>query len=475
MSCLGAVQEVVQTDQMSAETPQEIEYYTPHDGIGLTPGSEDSTRGWTPLNKTPISIDILKSSKNDETFSSQIMKYDQEPEPVAIAEVNSECFETEGPDEEPMMHKFHQGGVLAVIGRGRFSKRRKATQLLWQASNMARDMQSRMHDPQTLQTPPVPNYQPVDSQAPQFWICSRSDEFLKRNVQRIIRFVQHNTVFKNLLGLTRPDGAHWVNDWLQMSSSEGPLVESVANHIFGNTLLSYPETSVLNILIKFYVTSPTKRPILLRISIGQDHRSDILDCPNCSKIFQLIDYIGPQGAAKLQISSRADPRNHASQPHKFRSWEDFSNEHITKRFTVHTKWSQIAYLYQGWLRSSLLVRCTCDAKIHKNQDSEHFINLWDEKMCEEDRVVFDPTGEIQGDERESFAPFPQESSRVLIANIHKTVGDTEEEDIWDPNGDAGSEDEFDPTPPEEHIENHLSPAVRLDLKPISVYSSRGNS
>jgi hypothetical protein len=451
------------TDHKSSATPVGVEYYTPYGGTGLTPGSDHCSPGWSPLSRVPTFHEILQNSKNNETFSAQILKYDQGAEPVAIVEVKCQRLASV-PDEEPPKHEFHYCGALAVIGRGRFSKRQKASQLLWQASNMAVDMQSRMHLPQTFQNQTIPSHQPVNTNVPQFWICSRSDDHLKSNVQRIIGFVKTDSVFQNLLGLTRSDAEYWVNDWLQMSSAEGPLVESVANHLFGDTLLAYPKMCILNILVKFYTSSPVRKPILLRISIGQDPRPDILDCPHCFKTFQQIDYIGPHGAAKLHISSPDDPRPHTTRPHRFRSLADFAIDNTTKRSTAHTKWSQIAYLYQGWSQSPLLVACECENKLPKNLASQHFINVWNEKVCEEDNDVFDPSGESIGDSAGSFEPYPQEGRFLLTVDCYSESEDEDEEDSrWDPYGDAGSENgkEFEPSPPDEHGQKYLSPAVRL--------------
>jgi hypothetical protein len=451
------------TDRRSSATPQGVEYFTPCGGAGLTPGSDNNPPGWSPMSRAPTFQGILENSKINETFTAQIMNYDQGAEPVTIVEVIRQRYESADADEQSLKHEFHQCGMLAVIGRGRFSKRQKAAQLLWQARNMAMAMQSRIYEPQSFPSRSSLSLQTADMHVPQFWICSRSDESLKSNIQTIIGFVKHNNVFRNLLGLTRPDAAHWMNDWLQMSNSDGLLVESVANHLFGDTLLSYPKMSILNILIKFHTTLPTKKPVLLRISIGRDPRLDILDCPHCDKTFQLIDYIGPQGAAKLHVCPREVARPPATCAHPFRDWADFSSDHTTKRRTVHTKWSQIAYLYQGWSDAPLLVRCTCEDKIHKNLKSEHFINLWDEKLCKEDNELFDETGESRRDIMDAFEPYPQEYSQVLYIGSHGKAEDSEEEDQWDPNGDAGSEDEkvFDPFPPEEHAEKFLSAPVRL--------------
>jgi hypothetical protein len=417
------------------------------------------------LNKVPSFHEILQNSKNDETFSAQIMKYDLSVEPVAIVGLERQRYAHHDIEKQYPSHQFHQGATSAVIGRGRFSKTHKVAELLWQASNMALDMRDRMYEPQSLQNRTLISYQPADLHVPQFWICTRSDEFLKSSVPLIIGFVKHNTVFQNLLGLTRPDGAHWTNDWLQMSNSEGPLIESVANHLFGDTLLSYPEMSVLNILIKFHTTVPAKKPLLLRISIGQDPRSEILDCHHCDKTFQLIDYIGPQGAVKIHWSSRDAPGPRARHPHQFRDWTDFSTDHTTKRHNFCTKWSQIAYLYQGCSHMPLLVRCTCENKMHKNIKSQHFIDLWNEKACEEDNDVFDSTGESCQNIMDSFEPYPHESHFVVIIDPQGAVedSDSDSEDRWDPDGDAGSEvgEEFEPFPPEEHGEKFLSPAVRL--------------
>lgn len=391
------------------------------------------------------------------------MEYDRCAEPVTIVEVREQLYGHRDVDEQPLKHEFHQGGRSAAVGRGRFSKRQKATQLLWQASNMASAMQAHLHEPQSLQYRTSFSHQQVDEQVPQFWICSRSDEVLKSSVQRIIGFVKHNVVFRNILGLTRPDNAKWVNDWVQMPSSEGPLVESVANYLFGDPLLSYPEMSILNILVKFRTTSPIVKPVLLRVSLGQDPRTDVLDCHHCAKTFHVIDYIGPQGAAKLHMSSRYVPQQSSSHSHQYRDWADFRSDHATESRTIHTKWSQIAYLYQGWSHNPLFRPCTCENKVHKNVKSGHFINLWDEKTCKEENDIFDGTGDLHKGIMGTFEPYPQESSGVVIEDSCGLVGDSEEEDRWDPEGDRGREDvkEFEPFPPAEHGEKFLSPAVHL--------------
>lgn len=201
------------TDYRSLATPQGVEYYTPHGVAGLTPGNNNSPPGWGPLSRAPTFQEILHNSKNNEIFSAKIMEYDRCAEPVTIVEVREQLYGHRDVDEQPLKHEFHQGGRSAAVGRGRFSKRQKATQLLWQASNMASAMQAHLHEPQSFQNRTSLSHQQVDEQVPQFWICSRSDEVLKSSVQRIIGFVKHNVVFRNILGLTRPGNAKWVNDW----------------------------------------------------------------------------------------------------------------------------------------------------------------------------------------------------------------------------------------------------------------------
>ncbi len=79
------------------------------------------------------------------------MKYDQCAEPITLVEVREQLYGHHDVEEQPLKHRFHQGGKLTAVGRGRFLNRQKATQLLWQASNMASAMQAYMHEPDSFQ------------------------------------------------------------------------------------------------------------------------------------------------------------------------------------------------------------------------------------------------------------------------------------------------------------------------------------
>ncbi len=195
----------------------------------------------------------------------------------------------------------------------------------------------------------------MDVQALQFWICSPSDEVLKISIQPIIGCAKHNIVFQTILGLTSPDAAKWVNDWVQMPNPEGPPVESVANYLFGDPLPSYPEMYILNILVKLRTTSPIEEFVVIRILLGQNPRTDVLNCHHCAKTFHIIDYVGHQDAARLQVSPPDVPQLSGSHSHQYRCWADFGSDHDTERRFIHIKWSQIANLYQGWSHDSLLL------------------------------------------------------------------------------------------------------------------------
>lgn len=370
--------------------------------------------------------------------------YDQSPEPVVTVEVDSQRLESSEKDSDVPQHDLHQAGVLAVVGRGRFSKREKASQLLWQATNMARSMQSTLQSPKPVQESGLSLSHPAGAGKIQFFSKARPAEFGEIGLQHLLGFIKHNRLLQSILGLTRQDLASWVGPWAPMDPSEVTLVETIANHLFGDTTLSYPSMDVLNIVVKFNTTSPKVKPVLLRVSVGQDPRHEVRDCHHCCQDFQVFDYIGPEGAVKLHLSS-LDPN--MEQP--FRHGTEFSDHNLTRRQIVYTRWSQLAYMYQGWASARVLKRCLCQTK------PVHYIDLFNEKTCEKEE--FDAM--VSSHQASSFEPFPQERGRLVIIGCKRKRSPSE--DRWNPQGDEGSEneEEFEPFPPDDHSTLYLSQAI----------------
>jgi hypothetical protein len=379
------------------------------------------------------------------------MKYDQGEEPVKIVHVFSGALKTSTPEDYKPIHELHQDGNMAVLGRGRFSKRDKTFQLLWQASNMAMTLQMRLQATDASHEMKQLPVQSTDTSTPAMWISGRPNEFQSQSIACIMDFVKGDRLMLNLLGLTRQDLARWSGNWTQMPSADAILVEKLANHLFGDVLHTYTEMQIVSIVVKFYTTSPTHSPVLIRISIGQDPRQDVQTCSHCDATFQTVDYIGSQGATTLHISSLD------TMPEmQFKSLSEFENHHRVKSRTAHTKWSQLAYLHKGWRLAPLLRICHCDEKIHTRSGNEHYIDVWDEKHCEQEK--FEP--DVQTQNEELFDPFPQDPTSVLLVGDHLPPEDSDEE-RWDPEGEEDLDDEFEPFPPDEHSETFLSPAVWL--------------
>ena len=337
-------------------------------------------------------------------------------------------------------HDLHHSGRVAIAGRGRFAKKDKAMKLLWQTQNLVRDMQNALNLTKASGKAALPGQQADAGDGISYLVRTRaSSAQTEQKQQRLINFMRNDNYIQSILGLTKQDRKRWLHSWTRMAEDEAPTILATANHLFGDLLRSYPGMDVIEVVVFFQTALPHREPILIRVSAGCDPRDEILNCYYCDDAFQIIDFMGPSGAVKLQNSVCDSLLN------DFSSFESFRDAFISSQKTIYTSWSEVAYVFQGWNYVPLLRRCPCDSKTHKNESSEHYIDVFDEQTIKNE--AFDPHAKSHLEV--PFDPFPsEEGARTLVYGSLANKGSLVEK--WDPLGEDGSEEEFDPYPEADH-------------------------
>ncbi|KAI4157475.1 MAG: hypothetical protein L6R39_000660 [Caloplaca ligustica] len=91
-----------------------------------------------------------------------------------------------------------------------------------------------------------------------------------------------------MLGLGRRDTTKWLNGWRLMEESAGSEAQAMANNVFGDPSLPYPEMGLISLLIKFSVTIPNSRPLFMRVCMAVDRdqwiEADGRICKGCHRL-----------------------------------------------------------------------------------------------------------------------------------------------------------------------------------------------
>jgi hypothetical protein len=362
----------------------------------------------------------------------------------------TEAIRTESQVPQRPFHDLHQSGHVAMVGRGRFSKKEKPFRLLWQMKKLCHGMNRALYQARSSGRATIAGAQSIAADSISY-VVRFQGQSAESNEKRqgLIDFCQQNGQIHGVLGLTKVDRVRWLQTWSETLEGDAPLVVQTANHLFGDLKSSYPEMDILEVLIYFHTTAPHREPILLRAAAGWDTNEHHSKCGYCNDSFQIVDFMGSSGAVKLHLSDVDSTR--MFQP--FSTFESFREAFTDSKETVYPSWSGLAYMFQGWNYAPLLRRCPCGSKTHKNLSSEHYINVFEEQTAELE--VFDPvaTSELSV----PFESFPSEDNIVLV---YGTKGRTHpSEESWDPFGMEDSEEEFENFPEAAHEDvSNVTPA-----------------
>lgn len=352
-----------------------------------------------------------------------------------------EALNTKSQVPQRPTHDLHQGGHVAVAGRGRFAKKEKPLELLWQMKKLCHDLGKALSHANLSAKAGLSGAPSATADCISYIVRIRGNGVgIREKRQRLIHFCQRNPQIHGILGLTKEDLVRWLQPWQETAEGDASLIVQTANHLFGDLTCSYPEMDILEVLVYLHTTAPPREPIMLRAAAGWDPREEHNKCLYCDDKLQIVDFMGPSGAVKLHHSAINSTR--IFEP--FSTFDSFRDAFAHARETVYPSWSEIAYMVQGWYYAPLLRRCPCESKTHQHLGSEHYVNVFDEQTAQlED---FDPTASSYL--RVPFEAFPSED-RVVI--LHGSKGkEVPLEETWDPSGDEDSDEEFEPYPEAEH-------------------------
>ncbi|KIW31526.1 hypothetical protein, variant 2 [Cladophialophora immunda] len=468
-------------DSPSAATPQSIEYFTPIDD-GRTPNALPTPAALRRAPSPASSSDAVSDNEEQKDFCKRLLVLDRTTQPAVVLrplepeetktsvehEIGSlgttpeqttpslrrhlkrvrvrttpglnEIANTGSQVPQCPIHDLHQGGCVAIAGRGRFAKKEKPLQLLWQMKTLCHDLENALSQASISAEAGLPGAPTPTADCVSYIVRIRGNGAgMREKRQCLIHFCQRNSQIQGLLGLTKQDRMRWLQPWHETVEGDAWLILQTADHLFGGLASSYPDMHILEVLVYLHTTAPRREPILLRAAAGWDPREEHNLCLYCDDKLQTVDFMGPGGAVKLHHS--ASNSTNIFQP--FSTFDSFRAAFAEARETVYASWSEIGRLFQGWYYAPLLRRCPCESKTHKHLGSEHYVNAFDEQAVGQEE--FDPTASSYLEV--PFEPCPPEHNTVLL---YGSKGVATSKETWDPCGDEESEEEFDPHPEAEH-------------------------
>lgn len=197
----------------------------------------------------------------------------------------------------------------------------------------------------------------TDRRSPKYSVVAQSDHVNSTSIDPLLVFMRHSKLIQSILGLSRGDIIQWMGFWDRMGDENAQLLNDAAACLFGDPALSYPHMESLTLLVYFVMDSPSRLPILLRISFGNLQSTVTTGCDDCETCPMDLDYIGPVGAFKVHAAVRCD-RN-------WQSLEDLTSEYRLRSTVFFSRWSPTAYLTHGLGAVRHLRQCLCDGAIHQ--------------------------------------------------------------------------------------------------------------
>lgn len=110
-----------------------------------------------------------------------------------------------------------------------------------------------------------------------------------------------------------------------MEDAAGSEVEAMANNLFGDPSLPYPDLAHVSVLVKFTVTTPKSRLLLMRVCMAADRDQMVRECNYCHSASMLLDSIESETALKIHV-----PLSARTAQHSYSDWANFSDVSATR-------------------------------------------------------------------------------------------------------------------------------------------------
>ncbi|KAL9632000.1 MAG: hypothetical protein Q9204_003979 [Flavoplaca sp. TL-2023a] len=276
-----------------------------------------------------------------ELFASKIRHhYDTIADIVTIDVLYEKNTSTDKTASQVNQH-LHQGAAHGVACRGLVATMDQTTKIILQANNLASGLDSVLRSPSTVRLV-ARNPWTTDPAAPECWVSSKAVTMSASTTLHLISHVKHRTLCQHMLGLGRHDTTKWLNGWRLMEESTGFEAQAVANNLFGDPSLPYPEMGLISLLIRFTITVPEPRLLLMRVCMVLDRDPKVGECNYCHSACMLLDVIDSQTAVKAHV-----PLSACTAKRSYSSWTDFLDVFIGKIHVRKATWKDIAYRHQG--------------------------------------------------------------------------------------------------------------------------------
>jgi len=320
-------------------------------------------------------------------FLNDIKEYDVDSQVVTTGQVFREILDIL-PNQEPPEGHLHQAGARGTVLRGRFNGTAKSGDFLSKFHKLTALLVNVVQDPKEANGPQSST---GDDGAPEFFYRLQNYSMqAKEAMNKIMVIAKHDKLCRDILGLTKSDRSRWLKDWTPLEQREADKIGAGVNILLGDMLPLYYNMSIISLLVRFYSKS-SRKPILLRLSIGIDPRKEIRDCNYCDYGFSTLDYLGPEGALRLHDSfSKRNLR------------KMFSTTYVSETNTLNLRWSETATMHLGWSRMPVVRAC---------QHGKTTIYHDDVLGVHNEREEWDPT---PSKDHTCFQPFPSDDRLRII-------------------------------------------------------------
>lgn len=215
-----------------------------------------------------------------------------------------------------------------------------------------------------------------------------------------------------------------------MEESAGSEAQAMANNVFGDPSLPYPEMGLISLLIKFSVTIPNSRPLFMRVCMAVDRDQWVRECNCCHSACMLLDVVDSQMAVKAHV-----PLSVRTAKWAYSDWTNISDVFKTRTHMQKATWRDKAYLHQGLYVVNAWApliepkfrpfQIEADGRICKGCHRLRLHNGDSGLGCdsvqgeeEEEELVFDngisDTDADEGEEEDQFEPYPADDGFVTM-------------------------------------------------------------
>ena len=117
----------------------------------------------------------------------------------------------------------------------------------------------------------------ASSVAPRFWHGStEGTDKDKKLVNYLAHYMNQHDLCRSMLQLSLQDCSSWLQPWQPMSPFEKPSACNLADRLFGNLSLPYPEMSLTSVGIVFHRAKSSKGPVFARIHLELTLRNSVV-------------------------------------------------------------------------------------------------------------------------------------------------------------------------------------------------------